>query len=122
MPNYWFDHIHLMSPDPAATAAFYEKMFGARKVSEHDLGGGRAFVKLDLNGTTILVSRQASDDAPAGLVHFGIGTDDLATAVPELKAQGVEFTMEPRELRPGFTISFLTAPENVPIELQEGSA
>ena len=28
MPNYWFDHIHLMSPDPLKTAEFYEKSFG----------------------------------------------------------------------------------------------
>ena len=121
MPNYWFDHIQLMSPDPSETAAFYEKMFGARKVAEGNTRDGRAIVNLDLNGTTILVFQQASDDAPTGLVHFGIGRDDLATAVPELKALGVEFTMEVRELRPDFTISFLTAPENVSIELQEGN-
>ncbi len=121
MPNYWFDHVHLMSPDPIKTAKVYEEMFGARQVSIQDLGGGRLIVKLDMNGTTILVSLQRGDDAPTGLVHFGIRTDNLDEAVNELKAKGVSFTQDIREVRPGFKISFLLAPENVSIELQEGS-
>ena len=120
MPDYWIDHIHLMSPDPAKTAEFYVKMFGARQVSKHELGNGRVTVNLDMNGTTILISQQAADSVQTGLAHFGIGTDNLDKAVDDLKARGVEFTMDKREIRPGFKISFLTAPENVSIELQEG--
>src|SRR6185312_5564281 len=29
MTEFRYDHVHLRSPDPAATAAFYQKMFGA---------------------------------------------------------------------------------------------
>ena len=47
-------------------------------------------------------------------------TDNLEKAVSDLKASGVEFTMDIREVRPGFKVSFLMAPENVPIELQVG--
>ena len=52
-----------------------------------------------------------------GLDHFGLTTDDLEGAVKELKAKGVAFTMEPREIRPGTKIAFITAPQNVSIEL-----
>ena len=121
MPDYWLDHIHLMSLDPVKTAEFYERMFGARRVSMLDLGNGRAMMNLDLNGTTILVGQRMSDDAQTGLAHFGIGTDDLDGAAYELKDKGVEFTLDAREVRPGFRISFLLAPDGVPIELQEGS-
>lgn len=121
MPEYWFDHIHLRSPDPVKTAEFYEQMFGARRVSTQDMGNGRIMLNLDLNGTTILIGQQMGDSAQTGLAHFGIGTGNLDEAVTELKAKGVEFTLDPREIRPGFKISFLLAPENVPIELQEGS-
>ena len=121
MPEYWFDHIHLRSPDPVKTAEFYEQMFGAHRVSMRDEGDGRAMVKLDLNGTTILINQQIGDNAQAGLVHFGIGTDNLDEAVEAMKARGVEFTQDVREVRPGFRISFLKAPEDVSIELQEGS-
>jgi hypothetical protein len=43
--------------------------------------------------------------------------DDLKGAVKELKAKGVAFTMEPKQFRPGMNIAFLTAPQNVSIEL-----
>ncbi len=121
MPSYWFDHIHLMSPDPLSTAEFYEKMFGARRVTTRDLGNGRVFVNLNLNGTTILVSKPSGDDAQTGLVHFGIRTDNLDEAMDELEAKGVKFTRDITEVQPGFKISFLLAPESVPVELQEGS-
>ena len=29
MPNYTYDHIHIRSQDPMATAQWYEKMFSA---------------------------------------------------------------------------------------------
>jgi lactoylglutathione lyase len=121
VPNYWFDHVHLISPDPRKTAEFYEKMFGARQVSMRDLGNGRVVVNLNLNGTTILVSPQRDDNARTGLDHFGIRTDNLDKAVDELKTNGVKFTQDITEVRPDFKISFLLAPENVSIELQEGS-
>ncbi len=120
MAGYWLDHIHLMSPEPMKTAEFYERMFGARQVSTRDAGSGRVTVNLDLNGTTILITQRTADNAQTGLAHFGIRTDNLDEAVGQLKAKGVEFTLDAREVRPGFRISFLQAPENVPIELQEG--
>jgi len=120
MPDYSFDHVHLMSPNPAKTAEFYEKMFGARHVSTQDLGSGRPIININLNGTTILISQTQGDDAQTGLVHFGIQTDNLDKAVDELKAQGVKFTRDITEVRSGFRVSFFLGPENVPVELQEG--
>ena len=52
-----------------------------------------------------------------GLDHFGMTVDDLETAVAEMKAKGVVFTMEPTQIRAGTKIAFLTAPQNVSIEL-----
>ena len=121
MPDYWLDHIHLMSPDPVKTAEFYKKMFAAKRVSMRDEGDGRAMAKLDLNGITILINQRTGDSTRVGLVHFGIRTDNLDEAVAAMKAEGVEFTQDIREIRPDFKISFLKAPEDVPIELQEGS-
>ena len=129
MPSYWYDHIHLISPAPLKTAEFYERMFNAKRVSVRELGAGRVSVELDLNGSRVLVMsrRVQPETAPSspetdyGLEHFGIRTDDLETAVAELKAKGVQFKEEIREIRPGFKISFLWAPENVLIELMEVS-
>ena len=121
MPEYWFDHIHLRSPNPVKTAEFYEQMFGAKRVSLRGGGNRRpAMTKLDLNGITILIS-QAEEGIQTGLVHFGIRTDKLNEAVKTMKGKGVEFTQDIREVQPDFKISFLKAPEDVSIELQEGS-
>ena len=120
MPEYWFDHIHLRSPDPVKTAEFYEQMFGAKRVSMRDEGDGRAMVKLDLKGIPILINQQTGEGAQAGLVHFGIRTDKLDEAVLAMKERGVKFTQDIRQVRPDFKMSFLVAPEDVSIELQEG--
>ncbi|MFC2004620.1 VOC family protein [Chloroflexota bacterium] len=126
MPNYWFDHVHLISTNPMKTAEFYEKMVGARMVGTQELTAGRTRVHLDLNGVNILVmnprAKPLMPGTPeSGLEHFGLRTDDLEAAVKELKAKGVEFVMEITEIQPGLKISYLLGPENVPIELQEGS-
>jgi lactoylglutathione lyase len=120
MPEYKFDHVHLMSPDPVKTAEFYEKVFAAKRVKVSDMGGGRVNVSLNLNGVTILISKSRDDKVQNGLGHFGIRTNDLKTAVKELKASGVKFNQDYTEIRPDFKISFVAAPENVTIELQEG--
>ena len=127
MPNYWQDHIHLISPDPLKTAQFYEKMFNAKRVGIRELEGGRTSVELDLNGSTVLIMSPRVQPGPApsssgtdfGIEHFGIKTDNLEAAVADLKAKGVQFKEEIRVARPGVKISFLWAPENVLIELLE---
>jgi len=126
MPDYRFDHIHLISPDPLKTAQFYENMFGAKRVVVRELEGGYVSVELNLNGTKVLVMSQP-DTEPSdkvdsyGLDHFGIITSNLEAAVAELKAKGVKFQQEITQIRPGVKISFLWAPENVLIELVERS-
>jgi len=121
MADYYFDHIHLNSLDPPKTAEFYEKMFGAKRISTKEMADGRVMVNLNLNGTTILVSQPRGDSSQTGLNHFGLKTDDLGTAIGDLKAKGVDFTQDLTKVRPGFKMSFLLAPENVSIELQEVS-
>ena len=82
MPSSWYDHVHLISPDPVKTAEFYERMFNAKRVSVGELGAGRVSVELDLNGSRVLVmSRRvqpettpSSPETDYGLEHFGIRT------------------------------------------------
>ena len=124
MPNYTYDHIHIRSQDPMATAQWYEKMFGA-KIIESTQPDGSPRVDLDINGLTVFIMRVATD-APApgadtevslGLDHFGLRVENMDAAVAELTEKGAEFTMEPRKLRPGLIITYIVAPENVRIAL-----
>lgn len=120
MPNYFFDHVHLRSADSEKTAEFYVNMFGATIVNKRDFGGGKTMISLDLNGTSILIA-PSDDPVENGLDHFGIRTDNLEEAIKDLKEKGVPFTQDLKEVTPTFKMSFLTANENVKIELQEGT-
>lgn len=124
--TYHFDHLHLLSRDPKATAQYYQKMFDA-KVIETVQPDGSHRIDLDLNGLTIFILRVSPiENLPAnppgpylGLDHFGFRVNNMDEAVTELKRRGGEFTMEPRTIRPGVKIAFVRGPENVRIELAE---
>ena len=127
MTTFTFDHIHLRSPDPEATAVFYERMFGAEVLRSTQQGEPR--VDIRLGGQIIFIAPMKGDNtAPPpsmpyrGLEHIGLAVTGLDQVVAELKAKGAEFTMEPTAIRPDIRIRFLRGPENVAIELLERSA
>jgi lactoylglutathione lyase len=123
MTKFTWEHIHLRSPDPEATAEWYQDKLGAEVIRSLQ-GDGSTRIDLNLSGQKIFIALAQpgkAADAPAspylGLDHFGLTVDDIDTAVKDLKAKGVAFTMEPTTARPGVRIAFLTAPQNVSIEL-----
>lgn len=126
MAKFGFDHIHLRSPDPEATATWFEKMLGAEVI--RSMPGGKPRIDLKLGGQDIFIAQtDASVAAPPtspyqGLDHFGLIVEGLDAAAAELKAKGVEFTMEPKQARPGVRIAFIKGPQNISIELLERSA
>ena len=128
MPRYTYDHIHLRTDDPEATAEYYRTMFGAEIIESVQPDGQRR-IDMDINGLTIFVARVSQgeevlpgpSDPHLGLDHYGLRVDDLDGAVAELKRLGAEFTLEPRTIRPGVKIAFVRAPDGVRIELLERS-
>jgi len=123
MAKFTYDHIHLRSPDPEATARYYERMFGAEIVRTMQQGKPR--IDLKLGGANIFIAPVAPGDgvnaAPTtpyqGLDHFGLQVNGIDAIVAELKAKGAEFTREPTTVRPGVRVAFLRGPEGVSIEL-----
>ena len=126
MSEFTFNHIHLYSRDPKATAQYYHRIFGA-KILESVQSDGRPRIDLDLNGLPIYILRVPPDkDTPAsprephlGLDHFGFLVSNLDETAARLKSLGAEFAVEPHTLRPGVRIAYVQAPENVRIELVE---
>ena len=125
MAKFTYDHMHLRSPDPEATAAYYERMFGAEVLRSVQQGKPR--IDLKLGGVNIFIAPVVSGDGVnpppttpyQGLDHFGLSVSNIDAVVAELKAKGAEFTMEPTTIRPGTRICFLRGPEGVSIELLE---
>ena len=128
MRDYQYDHIHLRSPDPEKTAAYYERMFGAEIVRSMQQGKPR--IDLKLGGANIFIASVAPGDGVnpppttpyQGLDHFGLTVSGIDAVVAELKAKGAEFTREPTTVRPGVRVAFLRAPEGVSIELLDRNA
>ncbi len=127
MAKIMYDHVHIISPDPEAAGDWFVDKFGATIKGKATAPDGSTMVMVDLNGSNIFLKGRAeppTHEAPPpgstyGLEHFGLVTDDLDTAVAELKAKGVTFTQDITNFRPGIRISFLLGPDNVLIELLE---
>jgi lactoylglutathione lyase len=123
MPTCTWDHIHLRSADPEATAQWFENMLGAQVLRTTQQGKPR--IDLKLGGANIFIAPVAPGDgvnaAPVtpyqGLDHFGLTVAGIDAIAAELKSKGVEFTKEPHVPRPGIKICFLRGPQGVSIEL-----
>jgi lactoylglutathione lyase len=128
MTQFTYDHIHLRSPNPEATAKYYETMFGAEILRSIEQGKPR--IDLKLGGAKIFIAPVTSGDgvnpAPTtpyqGLDHFGLAVSNIDAVAAELKAKGAVFTKEPTTVRPGVRICFLRGPEGVSIELLDRNA
>jgi catechol 2,3-dioxygenase-like lactoylglutathione lyase family enzyme len=129
MTVFKYDHVHLRSPDPEATAQFYENMFGA-EVSRglYPAGtplAGKPRTTMKLGGTSFYIAppdpRTPNGDSPNaphfGLEHIGLTVDNLDSAAAELKNKGAHFTVEPVTFTPGIKIAFVQAPQGVLVEL-----
>ncbi len=127
MAKFTHDHVHLRSPDPEATAQYYERMFGAEVL--RSLQQGKPRVDLNLCGLKVFIAQVQPDGktgaAPTspylGLDHIGLTVSDIDAAVAELKAKGAEFTKHVFTQRPGIRVMFLRGPQGVSIELLERS-
>jgi lactoylglutathione lyase len=121
MPTYSWDHIHLRSPDPEATAQWFERMLGAQVMRSTQAGKPR--IDLKLGGANIFIAEvidgvNAAPTAPyQGLEHFGLAVSGIDAIAAELKSKGVAFSKEPYSPRPGIKICFLRGPQGISIEL-----
>jgi len=128
MAKYIWDHIHLRSPDPEATAAWFEHMLGAEVLRSMQQGKPR--IDLKLGGANIFIAPVASGESvnppPStpyqGLDHFGLTVSGIDAVAAELKAKGVAFTKEPTTVRPGVRICFIRGPQGISIELLDRNA
>ena len=106
MPHVTWDHIHLRSPDPEATAQWFERMLGAQVIRSTQAGKPR--IDLKLGGANIFIAQVSAGDgvnaAPStpyqGLDHFGLAVSGIDAIAAELKAKGVAFSKEPHSRAP----------------------
>jgi lactoylglutathione lyase len=79
MTEFTYDHIHLRSPDPDATAAYYERMFGA-KVIKSVMSSGVERTDMNLGGVMVFIAQvgpeadlaEKPEASFVGLDHLGL--------------------------------------------------
>lgn len=109
-------HLHLSSPDPEGTLEWYAQNFGGVREQWKD-----TLPALNYGDILLLVSQARAEVAPTqgrSFDHLGWKFADLTAAEAELKSNGVEFPMDPREFRT-IRIAFAQGPDGVRIELVE---
>ena len=129
-----FDHLHIISENPAESARWYEQMLGAKITSEYQLRGAPQ-IHLAIGGTQILLRGKRPGEEPIatrpmleyadysshnewGTDHFGfLYEGDLRAFCEELRAKGATFAVEPWEFKSGTVLCYLAAPDGVSIEL-----
>ena len=129
---YAINHVHIRSADPHAAAAWYEKHFAAKIVSEREVMPGTITIGMEVGGPTRLnVSSQppgSSDRRAAaelnrlGLEHFGFHVDDLAAELDRLTAAGIRTVLPLTEVTGGLKLAYIEGPDDVLIELVQPAA
>jgi catechol 2,3-dioxygenase-like lactoylglutathione lyase family enzyme len=135
-PAFRFDHVHIISEDPKASAAWYVEMFGAT-IKADTIARGAAQIFVEVGGTTIIVRGRRPGETPTaakpiqpysdfsshnewGTDHFGfMYQGDLAALCDELRAKGVSFPVPLKKGVGGSLLCYVSAPDGVSIELMQ---
>jgi catechol 2,3-dioxygenase-like lactoylglutathione lyase family enzyme len=119
-----FDHVHLVSKDPQATARWYVDKLGGEVVRSVDVRGAPQ-VYVSLAGAMVIVRGQrpaeSAEEKPGlqwGVDHFGLRVrGDFDAFCAGLRGNGVAFSLEPVDFNPTTRIAFIKAPDGVSVEL-----
>jgi catechol 2,3-dioxygenase-like lactoylglutathione lyase family enzyme len=135
-PAFRFDHVHIISENPRASADWYVEMFGAT-IAADTMARGASQIFVELGGMTILIRGRRPGEAPAparpiqpyadfsshnawGTDHFGfLYQGDLAAFCDQLRAKGGNFPVEPKRGVNGSLLCYVAAPDGVSIELMQ---
>ncbi|MEQ1858022.1 MAG: VOC family protein [Longimicrobiales bacterium] len=117
-----FHHVHLRSPDPEGTLAWYENMFGGVRMRMR----GRLDGILYPGNVWILVQRGENFPSTEGSIdHIGWRSPETESMVTALTGRGAELTSQPTDLTlPNGVIRFfyIAGPEGARVELVERQA
>ena len=112
---YEFDHIHLKSADPGATADWYVKAFNFKIISDAVRPWGDRFIRCEtVDGAVVNISgartneKMGDSDSSAhwGLEHFGIKVDNMEYEIERLIGLGAKLMEGPVDVPDGPIIAF----------------
>ena len=123
---YEFNHVHLKSPNPKATADWYVNAFEFTIISDTERPVGDRFIRCQTSdGVPINISsartnedlEDGNSNVHWGLEHFGITVLDMDAELKRLASLGAVIKEGPLDVPDGPTIAFIAAPDDTRIEL-----
>jgi len=110
-------HIALKVADVSVAKRFYTETLGFRVQGQIP---GKEIYFIDIGGTSIeLMGAEGGVEAgqpTAGFVHLAFEVDDVDATYEELRAKGVRFTVQPRDVG-DIRLAFFTDPDGNTLEL-----
>ena len=126
---YTINHVHIRSMDPHSSAAWYERHFEAKIVSEREVMPGTITIGMEVGGSCRLniTSKAAgsSDDRAAaelnrlGLEHFGFDVENLKEELERLGKANIRIVLPFTDVGRGTCLAYIEGPDDVLIELVE---
>ena len=118
-----YHHVHLVSRDPEAAAAWYEKALGA-EITGRGQGKGSANVRIELGEAKISIRGLRAGEVPPdvdtapliGLHHIGLMVDDIEWATRSVAENGGKIVEAPHTGTSGNIVAHVECPEGVLIE------
>ncbi|MEI8189850.1 MAG: VOC family protein, partial [candidate division NC10 bacterium] len=122
--SWQYDHTHFKCGDHVKTAAFFQENFGAKEISRWE-ANGMPIISLEIGGCLYNFSpKRATETVDTsigtvrhGVYHIALKTKDLDAEAATMKARGVKFTQEVKQLNPTTKFAFVEGPDGISIEL-----
>jgi catechol 2,3-dioxygenase-like lactoylglutathione lyase family enzyme len=94
--------------DQDRALAFYTGVLGFRLLTDQPFSEKQRWLELGIPGadTRIVLFQFGDKLKPGGQLNITLWSDDVETTARELKAQGVEFVLEPKKMPYGTTSIF----------------
>ena len=126
---YTINHVHIRSMDPHSSAAWYERHFEAKIVSEREVMPGTITIGMEVGGSCRLnISSKpvgSSDERATaelnrlGLEHFGFDVENLKEELERLGKANIRIVLPFTDVGRVTCLAYIEGPDDVLIELVE---
>jgi catechol 2,3-dioxygenase-like lactoylglutathione lyase family enzyme len=113
------NHVAVSVPDLDEGIKFYTRALGLKEAFTFRDARGRPLSYLQISRDTFLELQQAGADRPPGFVHIGIEVENLVTAVPQFRRDGLQVQNPNESARTKALISQATGQNGLSFELLE---
>jgi catechol 2,3-dioxygenase-like lactoylglutathione lyase family enzyme len=111
-------HTHIFASDMDRTLKFWQEMFGAEILFDHEIAGARNVMIAIGYGRLNIYDQPPQEGRGGAYHHLGIQTDDLDALIKHMKERGFQFKNDIKDFGVGRYMMAM-APDDILLELFE---